>query len=58
MSKPPIKRVSAGVLRKMFNDGKYCEKVQNGTVKTRSLRSPRPKGTPGQRCPVYLLISD
>ena len=33
MSKPPIERVSATELRKMFNDGKYLEQVKQGALR-------------------------
>jgi hypothetical protein len=42
MSEPPIKRVSAEVLRKLFNDSGYLEQYQNGQLQSTLRKSKHP----------------
>ena len=42
MPKPPLKRVSATILRKMFNDGGYLEQVNKGILRTKVVRNGHP----------------
>src|SRR5438105_346846 len=62
MSKPPIKRVSADVLRKMFNDGKYWEQVKHGTLRSVLVANNHPS-SPRAREPIctrsqYIIYID
>src|SRR5215469_11767033 len=51
MPKPPIKRVSASLLRNMFNEGMYWEKAKQGILKTKVVRDNHPS-PPRAREPV------
>ncbi len=42
MSEPPIKRVNAEVLRKLFNDSGYLEQYQNGQLQSTLRKSKHP----------------
>jgi hypothetical protein len=42
MSEPPIKRVSANALRKLFNDSGYWEQYQNGQLQSTLRKSKHP----------------
>lgn len=42
MFEPPIKRVSAEVLRKLFNDSGYWERCQNGLLQPTLRKSKHP----------------
>jgi hypothetical protein len=42
MSEPPIKRVRADVLRKLFNDSGYWEQYQNGLLQPKLRKSKHP----------------
>ncbi len=42
MPKPPIRRVSEVVLRKIFNNGKYWERAQKGLLRSKLVANSHP----------------